>query len=179
MTTLLLKPDERGLAQAAELLLAGEIVAIPTETVYGLAIRSDLGSDIYTVKGRPDDKPLSWLVHDLSAEELEPEILKLAERHVTVILPYLGKTQGFRIPANIFALELLKKLNQPLACTSANLSGKPPLTDAASVLREFNGKIAAVVDGGKCEIGVASAVVDFTVTPPIVLRYGAGLGDFS
>jgi L-threonylcarbamoyladenylate synthase len=193
MRTEWLKADDYGLERAAQLLKSGEVVAIPTETVYGLAVRTTLAARLNELKGSPADKPLTWLTHDiwkdcpaLSFPDINPYItekwinnmLECAERHVTIILPNeTGGTQGYRIAAG-FAFDLPHYMDLPIACSSANMSGGEPALTAEQVMQIFSGKIAAVVDGGECEAGIPSAVVNFTVAPPKVIRYGSGIESF-
>ncbi|MDR2606247.1 MAG: L-threonylcarbamoyladenylate synthase [Oscillospiraceae bacterium] len=182
MKTERLKADAHGLVRAAELLLAGEIVAIPTETVYGLAVNACLSEadlKLNALKGSPDAKPITRLASELpELPEAHEDALKLFERHATVIVPYSGGKLGFRKPGNKFALDLLEHLGLPLACTSANVSGGDPALTAEQVLQIFDGKIAAVAENGEYSEGIPSAVVDFTVNPPKILRQGGGLQGF-
>lgn len=183
------------LDQAARLLKNGELVAVPTETVYGLAgngLDEDAVRAIYETKGRPERKPLSLMVPDVSAMELcctdVPEQAKfLAERFwpgpLTIILkaqPVVpptvrasGDTVGLRCPDHPMTLELLRKAGIPFAAPSANPSGAPSPKTAAEVGAYFNGKIAAVIDGGACGLGFESTLIDMTRTPFQILRQGA------
>jgi len=175
MKTEQLKADEAGVRRAAELLRCGEIVAIPTETVYGLAADVSNGGaeKLNELKGSPKDKPITWLTSEVKG--LNGLAAELFENHATVIVDYNGRAQGFRKPGNEFALKLLEELDCAFACTSANLSGGKAAGNADEVMEVFEGRIAAVVDGGECEVGIASAVVDFTKEVPEVLRNGSGL----
>jgi len=180
--------------EAIELLKKKEIVAIPTETVYGLA--ADATSDeavgkIFKAKGRPSDNPL--IVHigkisqvGLLASDACKKSKKLMENFwpgpLTVILHSNGKvsdlvtaglsTVGIRMPCHKLALELLQKSGIPLAAPSANISGKPSPTTANHVINDMDGKIPGVVDGGICSIGLESTVIDMTANPPVILRPG-------
>ncbi len=195
MKTLLLNTDapDTPLA-AAELLKKGELVAVPTETVYGLAAmatREDAVREIYEVKGRPETKPISLLIASLKeAEPLVTEIPEaaraLAEAFwpgpLTMILkktaqvPDLvtagGATVGIRCPDHPVTRAIIALAGCALATPSANYSGEPSPVDAAGVLRYFDGAIAAVVDGGPCRVGVASTIVDLTRKPAVILRQG-------
>jgi L-threonylcarbamoyladenylate synthase len=184
MKTEILKADALGAERAAELILNGEVVAIPTETVYGLsayAFDTEAVRRIYIAKGRPDDKPIVWLVSSVRQIEkycgVPQDLFEIANKYwagpLTVIIKCGDGTQGFRIPDNDFVLELIKRIDAPLACTSANISGKAPFTDANSVFNLFNGKIAAVMDGGVCPVGIASTILDMSVIPYKVLRQGS------
>lgn len=181
--------------RAAELLRAGGLVAVPTETVYGLAangLDADAVARVYAVKGRPADKPLSLLVPDAGAlarccTEVPPAAETLARRFwpgpLTLVLPAReeipaavranGATVGLRCPDHGATLEILRRVGLPLAAPSANPSGAPSPKTAAEVLRYFDGAIDAVVDGGACGLGRESTVVDLAQTPYRVLRAGA------
>ena len=183
------------LARAAALLRAGELAAVPTETVYGLAgngLDPRAVEKIYEVKGRPQVKPLSLMVPDESAmerccEQIPPQARLLARRFwpgpLTLVLkareqiPEIvragGETVGLRCPDHPMTLELLRLAEIPFAAPSANPSGAPSPKTAGQVLDYFDGKIAAVVDGGACGIGKESTVLDLSRRPFRVLRQGA------
>ncbi|MDI2587761.1 L-threonylcarbamoyladenylate synthase [Psychrobacillus sp. NEAU-3TGS] len=181
--------------QAVDLLSAGETVAFPTETVYGLgaiATSENAVSKIFEAKGRPQDNPL--IVHIGSKEELStftqnvPSLAKICmdafwPGPLTLVLPIktdsLAKnvtaglnTVGVRMPDHPVALELLRRLKQPVAAPSANKSGKPSPTKAAHVYHDLNGKIPLILDGGATGIGLESTVLDFTTEVPTILRPG-------
>ncbi len=180
---------------AADLLRAGALVAVPTETVYGLAgngLNSDVIERIYLVKERPAVKPISLMVPDLeSAREfcvsVPEQAAILAEKYwpgpLTIVLqaadavPEIlragGATVGLRCPQQLDTLDILNRLTSPLAVPSANPSGKESPVNAEEVLRYFNGKIDAVVDGGPCSIGQASTVLDMSREPYRILRQGS------
>lgn len=186
--------DQQAIAEAATLLKQHQVVAFPTETVYGLgadATNQDAVAKIFTAKGRPSDNPL--IVHVAHPEQIERYVTKitpLAEKlinafmpgPITVILPSNGKiagnvtagldTIGIRIPDHIVARTLLEKLDLPVAAPSANTSGKPSPTSAIHVYQDLNGKIAGIVDGGPTGVGVESTVVDCTGDLPVILRPG-------
>ena len=175
---------------ASKLLRGGGLVAVPTETVYGLAangLDAAAVQRIYEVKGRPAVKPLSLMVHDASwMERLCTAVPKaaraLAERFwpgpLTIILPAKdvipeivragGDTIGLRCPDHADTLAAL-----PLAAPSANPSGEESPKTADAVLRYFDGQIEAVIDGGACGIGRESTIVDLAHTPYRILRQGA------
>lgn len=172
-------------------------VAFPTETVYGLgadATNPPAISGIFAAKGRPSDNPL--IVHVSSIGQLEgltgsrlPEIYQsLTATYwpgpLTILLP-VGKdskfaknvhpgqdTIGFRIPSSKYARFFIAATNKPIAGPSANSSGKPSPTTARHVLDDLEGKINFVLDGGSCEVGVESTVVDGLHDPPLILRPG-------
>ncbi|MCL2580249.1 MAG: L-threonylcarbamoyladenylate synthase [Oscillospiraceae bacterium] len=185
-----------GIRRAAESLRAGELVAIPTETVYGLAANAldeQAVGRIFAVKGRPADNPL--IVHISEMAELEkltmrvPEsALRLAKRYwpgpLTMVLPSREdvvpsltraglSTVAVRMPAHPVARALIAAAGLPLAAPSANLSGKPSPTTAAHCFADLNGLIPFILDGGPCGVGVESTVVDMTGETPRLLRPGA------
>ena len=180
-------PESHKIGEAADILKNGGLVAFPTETVYGLAALHDNDAAInklYEVKNRPMDKPFT--VH-ISREEMidmfdcEVSVLarKLMKRFwpgpLTIILKKKNGegTLGFRMPDNKIAFGLIKKAGVPVVAPSANISGNKPPTSAAEVLRDLDGKVEIVIDGGKTAIGIESTVVDMTGRRPKVLREGA------
>lgn len=193
MKTLHLQSDQVDLA--ASLLSDGELVAFPTETVYGLGapiFSQEAVAKIFTAKGRPSDNPLiAHLSHLEQAAAIAIDIPKnffnLAEAFfpgpLTVVLkrhpdvPSIVsaglETIALRIPAHPLALELIARVGQPLVAPSANLSGKPSPTQSSHVLEDFDGKIAAVLEGGKTRYGIESTVVSLLESQPIILRPGA------
>lgn len=187
--------NEKVYSQAVDMLLAGEIVAFPTETVYGLgAVATDEAAvaKIFEAKGRPSDNPL--IVHIGAKEEaakyvdhISPKAQKCMDVFwpgpLTLILqakPNLFasnvsvglKTVGLRMPDHPIALRLLQLLGKPVAAPSANRSGKPSPTTALHVEKDLAGRIPLIIDGGETGIGLESSVVDFTVDPPVILRPG-------
>ena len=180
--------------QAAELLRQGRLVAVPTETVYGLAADATQERAVranYDAKGRPETKPLNVLVDGMGMAEavcrdIPAEAYKLAEAFwpgpLTMILwgngvlpsivPAGGETQGVRCPDHRSTLAVIRALGRPLACPSANLSGQPSPKSADEVLAQLGGRIGAVLDGGPCGLGVESTILDVTVTPYRILRQG-------
>lgn len=186
---------ENSYTQAVDLLKSGETVAFPTETVYGLgaiATSESAVSKIFEAKGRPQDNPL--IVHIGSKEELDlftqnvPNLAKTCidkfwPGALTLVLPIktnsLAKnvtadlnTVGVRMPDHPVALELLRRLKQPVAAPSANKSGKPSPTKAMHVYHDLHGKIPLILDGGATGIGLESTVLDFTTAVPTILRPG-------
>ena len=183
------------IADASRIIRAGGLVAVPTETVYGLAgngLNEKAVSEIYEVKGRPTVKPLSLMVPDESAMELYCEdvptqahalarrfwpgpltIVLTAKPEIPSIVLAGGETVGLRCPDHPLTLELLKSCGLPLAAPSANPSGEPSPKTAEQVFTYFDGKIDAVIDGGPCGIGRESTLVDMSRTPYKILREAA------
>lgn len=182
-------------SRAAELIRDGGLVAVPTETVYGLAANGldpEAVRRLYEVKGRPAQKALSLMVPDAAAMErcclrVPAQAKALADRFwpgpLTLVLesrdtvPDIvragGTTVGLRCPDHPLTLELLRRCGVPLAAPSANPSGLPSPKTAEQVLAYFEGKIAAVIDGGECGLGRESTILDMSRTPYTVLRLGA------
>jgi len=198
-TTRLLKidpaqPDPAGLAQAAECLRSGGLVAFPTETVYGLganALDPAAVRRIFQAKGRPTTDPLIVHLHDSgqlgTVAAAVPELaLKLAEAFwpgpLTLILPRApgvpaevtagGPTVAVRVPRHPVAQALLAAAGLPIAAPSANRFARPSPTTAQHVLDDLEGKVELVLDGGPVTIGLESTIVDVTQDPPQVLRPG-------
>jgi len=180
--------------RAAELLRAGEVVALPTETVYGLAANAfDAGAvaRIYEVKGRPAHNPI--IVHVASmdlARRCAAKWPALADQlaaaywpgPLTLVLPRSqeipdlvtagGATVGVRWPSHPFIQAVIRECGFPLAAPSANLSNRVSPTNAGHVRRQLGGKLRLIVDGGPCQVGIESTVLDLTASPPRVLRPG-------
>ena len=181
--------------QAVDILNAGEVVAFPTETVYGLgavATNDEAVKKIFEAKGRPSDNPL--IVHIGTKEEVElyiehiPEVAKTCMElfwpgPLTLVMQVkpnmLAKsvtagldTVGIRMPDHPVALSLLRQLKKPLAAPSANRSGKPSPTEAIHVQDDLGGYIPYILDGGSTGIGLESTVLDVTHEPPVILRPG-------
>ena len=187
--------SEEQLPLAAVLLRAGELVAVPTETVYGLAcngLDKHAVESVYEVKGRPAVKPLSLMVPgavtmDRYCRHIPAQARFLAEHFwpgpLTIVLkardsvPGIvragGETVGLRCPDHPLTLSLLREAGIPFAAPSANPSGQPSPKTAEEVARYFDGKIAAIVDGGPCGLGTESTLLDMSHTPYRVLRKGA------
>lgn len=183
------------IGSSVDIIRSGGLVAVPTETVYGLAanaLDADAVERIYEVKGRPTVKPLSLMVPDSAAigeycENVPAGAYALAETFwpgpLTIVLkskclePEIvragGDTVGLRCPDHPLTLELLRQSGVPLAVPSANPSGAPAPKTAAEVLSWFDGRIDAVIDGGTCGYGEASTLLDMSRTPYRVLRAGA------
>lgn len=185
----LFKEFDRGIAEGAKLIRAGDAVAFPTETVYGLgadALRSEAVSTIFAAKGRPGDNPL--IVHVSQAETAlklahvtrdaerlmeafwpGPLTLVLKKRpcvpyEVTAGLP----TVALRMPAHDGALALIEASGVPIAAPSANLSGKPSPTCAQHVIDDMDERIPLILDGGPCEVGLESTVLSLNGQPTIL-----------
>lgn len=177
------------------IMCGGGLVAVPTETVYGLAgngLDEKAVAEIYEVKGRPEVKPLSLMVHDAASmerycENVPPQAYTIAKKFwpgpLTIVMkakpcvPEIvragGETVGLRCPDHPLTLELLEKSGVPFAAPSANPSGEPSPKNADSVLKYFDGKIDSVLDGGECGIGCESTLIDLSRTPYRILRQGA------
>lgn len=194
MDTLMLSASEDDIIAAAELLKKSEVVAIPTETVYGLAANAyDEAAvrKIFAAKGRPCDNPLivhisdSDMIKDI-ASKVPKLAIKCAERFwpgpLTMIMPKSDRiplvtsggldTVGIRFPSDECAHRIIEKCGFPLAAPSANLSGSPSPTNAKRVFEDMNGRIAAIVDGGESEVGVESTVIAFENEGIRILRPG-------
>jgi L-threonylcarbamoyladenylate synthase len=188
-----LAPDEAGIARAARLLAEGELVAFPTETVYGLGgdARSDLAvARIFQAKGRPSFNPLIVHLPDLAAVEkvakVSPRARDLAMAFwpgpLTLVLPVRDgavsplvtaglATVAVRVPAHPLAQRLLRAFGGPVAAPSANPSGRVSPTRADHVLEGLDGRIAAVLDGGPCAVGLESTIL-LPDPEPVLLRPG-------
>jgi L-threonylcarbamoyladenylate synthase len=182
------------IAEAAQWIGREEVIAFPTETVYGLGadvFSSSAVKKIFRAKGRPSDNPLIIHIADLQQlKQLVSEISLKASRlmeefwpgPLTLIMPSLGgiapevtaglRTVGIRMPAHPVALRLIRQANTPIAAPSANRSGRPSPTTAAHVFEDLQGKIVGILDGGPTGVGVESTVIDMTDEPPTILRPG-------
>lgn len=179
--------------EAVQCLKSGGIIAIPTDTVYGLAadpFNADAVQRLYTVKGRPDGKPIPLVLSSVAdvhrvSQNLPEFYFHLTERFwpggLTIVieakdlLPVLtagGNTVGVRIPDNPLLLQILRTFGGPAAITSANLSGKPPATSPEEIGEELASRIDMIVDGGKTPGPVPSTVYDISVSPPVIRRHG-------
>ena len=179
---------------AAELLRAGEVVALPTETVYGLAanaLNEQAVAKIFQIKDRPANNPV--IVHVASLEMAKrcvsnwPELADILSNSfwsgpLTLVLPRAeiipdnvtagGATVGIRWPSHPFIQAVISECGFPLAAPSANLSSRVSPTNAGHVRAQLGGKIPLIVDGGQSQIGIESTVLDLTVSPPQILRPG-------
>ena len=195
MNTLYLSAEDGKTPEiAAELIRNGELVAIPTETVYGLGANGLDGqavAKIFEAKGRPQDNPL--ILHISGPEQIElfchhipQKAYDLAEKFwpgpLTIVLPARStvpkrttgglSTVAVRCPDCDVTREIIRLSGVPIAAPSANISGKPSTTTAEHVRHDHEGKIAAIVDGGPCRVGVESTIVDLTEARPRLLRPG-------
>lgn len=185
---------EWALNEASRLIKNGEVVGIPTETVYGLAANAldeEAVKKIYIAKGRPSDNPL--IVHISCLSELQPLVKEIPEKvkimaekfwpgPLTMIMKKSDliplKTSGgldtvaVRMPESEYARAIIRKCGVPLAAPSANLSGSPSPTNAKYVYDDMNGRIPLIIDGGASKIGVESTVITFVTEIPTVLRPG-------
>ncbi|MBR2671985.1 MAG: threonylcarbamoyl-AMP synthase [Oscillospiraceae bacterium] len=198
MQTRVIKVEEdnfrEAMEEATKLLAEGELVGIPTETVYGLAASAysnDAVDKIFEAKGRPQDNPLIVHISDMDmidkvAVDIPEKAYELADKFwpgpLTMILKKHSnicdhvtcgqETVAVRLPSHPVAKELIRFSQIPLAAPSANLSGKPSTTTAQHVLDDHKGKIALILDGGPCEFGVESTIVSLIGEHPILLRPG-------
>ena len=183
MKTRLLRADAPGaVEEAATALARGELVAFPTDTVYGLAAGHDHVRKLFLAKDRPKDKRIPVLLSDASNLEasamVTPAARALAARFwpgplsLVLVAPRRG-TLAFRVPANDVARRLLAASGGGLPVTSANRSGEPDSRTAEEVMAQLDGRIGLVLDGGPTSGGVPSTVVDCTTEPIKILREGA------
>ena len=194
MHTELMPAGPQAVAEAVRLLRAGETVALPTETVYGLA--ADAGSGravkkIFEAKGRPQDNPLIVHIADLQdlpalVRQVPPGAEKLAAAFwpgpLTIILEKTERvsavtsagldTVGVRMPDHPVIREVIRASGLPLAAPSANLSGLPSPTTARATFRDLEGRVPLVIDGGACGVGVESTVITLAGPQPVLLRPG-------
>ena len=186
--------DAEGIARAAELLRQGELVALPTETVYGIAADARNGeavSKIFVAKGRPQDNPL--IVHVTGPEMLHGLVSEVPERAqllmaafcpgpLTIIMPRGPEvaaeccagldTVGIRMPSHPVARAVIEASGCAFAAPSANLSGKPSPTNAQDVFTDMDGRLPLILDGGECDWGVESTVVSVVGEKPTLFRPG-------
>ena len=183
MKTRLLRADAPGaVTEAAKALTRGEVVAFPTDTVYGVAAVRGREEALFVAKGRPEDRPIPVLLSDASQLEtsgiVTPSARALAARFwpgpLTIVVAVPGRgTVGFRVPASDLARRLIAASGGELPVTSANLSGRPDARTAEEVIAQLDGRIALVLDGGRTPGGVPSTVVDCTGPEARILREGA------
>ncbi len=198
LRTRLLTASDDSVGVVVDVLRAGGLAVLPTETVYGLAGRGlsdDAVRAIYAAKGRPADNPVILHVDDAAAawplfalDDVEFARARLLARHfwpgpltlvgraseVVPAVPRAGLPKvAVRVPAHPFARAVARALGEPFAAPSANTSGRPSPTNAQDALRTLDGKVDVVVDGGDCARGIESSVVDVSGARPRLLRPGA------
>ena len=193
-TEILPASDEKSIEKAAALLQNGELVALPTETVYGIAADARNGEavkKIFVAKGRPQDNPL--IVHVTGPEMLPGLVSEVPERAqllmaafcpgpLTIIMPRGPEvaaeccagldTVGIRMPSHPVARAVIEKSGCAFAAPSANLSGKPSPTNAQDVFTDMDGRLPLILDGGECDVGVESTVVSVVGEKPTLFRPG-------
>lgn len=187
--------DDEALKRAGQCIKDGGLVAFPTETVYGLGgdgLNEVAAKNIYLAKGRPSDNPLILHINDQKmlgriVSEVTPMAKKIMTTFcpgpITIILPKSNivpkavtgglDTIAVRMPDNDIARALIKYADTPIAAPSANISGRPSPTTAQAVYKDLQSRIDMVLDGGACQFGVESTIVDCTEDVPIILRPGA------
>ena len=182
------------LAEAGTLIRAGELVGMPTETVYGLgadALNPRAVLRVFEAKGRPADNPL--IVHVADMEDVKPLVRRIPDAArrlmaafwpgpMTLVLPKADcipdavsaglDTVGIRLPGSEAARALIRAAGRPIAAPSGNRSGRPSPTTAAHMLEDMDGRIPLILDGGPCAVGVESSVIDATGEVPVILRPG-------
>ncbi len=187
--------DKKKLDEAAKVIKTGGLAAFPTETVYGLggnALMKEAAGKIYKAKGRPSDNPL--IVHISHVSDLEKIVSEIPEMSKPVMEAFwpgpmtlifkknasvpaettggLG-TVAVRFPSHPAANYLIEKAGVPIAAPSANLSGRPSTTSALHCIEDLLGKVDMIIDGGSCDVGLESTIIDFTGKIPVILRPGA------
>lgn len=197
MTTKFVKYDAKNndiLKEAADIINRGGLVAFPTETVYGLGadgLNVKAVKKIYEAKGRPSDNPLILHISDIKQlKDLVAEITPIAKilmdkfwpGPMTLVMKKQSivsdtvsgglDTVAVRLPENEIARNLINYANKPIAAPSANSSGRPSPTKAQHVFEDLNGKIDMIIDGGSCEVGLESTVIDVTGQKAVILRPG-------
>ncbi|MCK9575137.1 MAG: L-threonylcarbamoyladenylate synthase [Clostridia bacterium] len=192
--TRILNPTHLNIKKAANAILKGELVGMPTETVYGLAanaLDSDAVAKIFVAKNRPQDNPLIVHIHkDYNLFQLVKDIPDYASRLLKAFTPgpltLVFKSKGnvsplvsrglqtiaIRIPDHRIAQKFLKACNVPIAAPSANISSRMSATTAVAVKEELDGKLPFILNAGKCKVGIESTVVDVTGKYPVILRPG-------
>ena len=192
--TLRLGTRPEDLDQALQILRAGGVIAFPTDTVYGVGAHAWLPAaveQLYVAKQRPRDKAIPLLIANVDtlaqvAVDIPDAAYRLARRYwpgaLTLIVRRSPRvldavtsgqeTVAVRVPDHRVTLALIAALNAPLAATSANRSGQPAPDTARGVLAQLDTRIDLVLDGGTCPGGIASTIVDLTVSPPAILRAG-------
>lgn len=187
-------PESEDITKVASILRDGGTVAIPTETVYGLAgnaLKGECVKKIYEAKGRPSDNPLIVHISDISqwaplVKDIPESAMAIAEKFwpgpLTIILPKSElipeeisgglDTVAVRMPSDEIARAIISQCGFPLAAPSANTSGKPSPTCASHVTEDLEGRINAIVDSGECSVGIESTVITLATDIPRLLRPG-------
>lgn len=187
--------QRRLIERAADAIRAGQVVAFPTDTVYGIAagaFDAETVQRLYDLKERPAHKAIALLLASTAqAEEITDGSLagfrELATAFwpgaLTIVVPWKPRaglvsaqpfsTVGLRVPAHPVPQALIRAVGRPLATTSANLSGAPSTTTAGEVAAQIGERVALIIDGGQCPVGRDSTVIDLTVRPPVIRRPGA------
>lgn len=178
-------PEKERVAEAVRVLARGELLILPTETVYGLAADPGVAGcldRLYAAKERDRGKPIPLLASGLEAVRrasatLPPYAVRLARRYwpgpLTLVLSCGPATEGFRVPDHAVALAVLQACGGLLRVTSANLSGEPSTATAAAAVEALGGRVALALDAGPAALGVESTVVQATGDSPVILRQGA------
>ncbi|NLC44409.1 MAG: threonylcarbamoyl-AMP synthase [Clostridiales bacterium] len=189
-----LKSQLHDVQEAARLIASGEVVAFPTETVYGLganALDSKAVNKIFEAKGRPGDNPLIVHINHISqwdelvdsvpekarilAETFWPGPLTIILKKSSIVAEEVTAgldTVGVRMPSHPTALKLISESGVPIAAPSANRSGRPSPTTAKHVLEDMDGRIPMLLDGGVCNVGLESTVLSLAGVTPVILRPG-------
>ena len=194
METRILQATDENIAECAAMLRNNEIVAFPTETVYGLgasALDDKAARKIFVAKGRPATNPLIIHVADKEQIDAVAHVDELSRKLIETLMPgaltlVMPKkpvvpdivTAGFetvavRMPDHPVALRLISEAGVPVCAPSANTSSRPSPTLARHVYDDLHGRIPVILDGGKCPLGLESTILDMTVSPPRVMRAGA------
>lgn len=190
-----LEKDYNNIIEAAETIKEGNVVAIPTETVYGLAANifdEEATKKIFIAKGRPQDNPLIAHISEIEQvskiciefpEEAKALATKFWPGPLTIILPRKEivpdtvtaglDTVAIRYPSHYIANAIIKEAGVPLVAPSANLSGKPSTTSVKHCIKDLTGRVPLIIDGGDCKYGLESTIIDASVKPMVLLRPGA------
>lgn len=175
-------PDEC-MDRASQYLAAGELVILPTDTIYGISgIAPASASKIYQCKGRDEGKPFLKLIPSpdhyklYSRDTINPGILSLWPGPFTFILHDLtGGTVSLRCPKDQWLRKVVENTGAPLYSTSVNFSGEPSIQDIGEIISNFESRVALIIDKGNCKNPAPSTIVDLTGEKPVVLRQGAGI----
>lgn len=179
-------PKEDYIREAADILSNGELIIMPTETVYVIAanmLNKKTIDRLYEIKKRPKDRPFPLHIGEKQrleefASDIPVSCYKLIEKFwpgpLTIILKSKNNSNiGIRLPDNEIAQRIIRTANVPVVCPSANLSGRPAPVNFEEAIRELNGLVDFAIDAGSTELGLESSIVDLTVQPPEILRIGA------